>query len=118
MVADEVYLNSVPEIENSRGGKFLLIDDDAGALEAYSSSLRREGHEVRAFASFSEGLSCLESEHFDLVVVKFKGVPALEDEPFWTVKSKSAAGGFGCFWHAVSIGVATWMWRTWDNRAN
>jgi response regulator RpfG family c-di-GMP phosphodiesterase len=118
MLGDEVYLDPAQQIENTRGGKFLLIDDDCSALEACSSSLRREGHEVRAFASFSEGLSCLESEHFDLVMVKLRADSTLTDERFWTVESRFPAGGPACFWHAVSTGVVTWMWRTWDNWRN
>ena len=102
----------------SREESSCSIDDDSSALQAYSSSLRREGHEVRAFASFSEGLSCLESEHFDLIVVKLKEVSSLNDERFWTVESRFPATGLACYWHAVSTGLATWLWRTWDNRSN
>jgi hypothetical protein len=118
MLGDGVYFDSAQQIENTQGGKFLLIDDDSSALKAYSSSLRREGHEVRAFASFSEGLSCLESEHFDLVMVKLREVSSLNDERFWTVESRFPAGSLACYWHAVSIGLVTWMWRTWDHWSN
>ena len=118
MQGEEVFYNVAKEVENASRGKFLLIDDDAGALEACSSSLRREGHEVRAFVSFPEGLSCLESEHFDLIVVKLGEVPSLGDERIWGVSSGSTAGGPSCFWHAVSTGLVTWMWRTWDVWAN
>ena len=95
-------------------GKILVVDDNAQNLEAYSSSLRQEGFEVRAFVSCREGLSCLESEHFDLVMVKLRKVPSLEDEEFWSVRSRSPAAGLTCFWQAASIGVVTWMWRTWE----
>ena len=95
-------------------GKILVVNDDAQDLEAYSSSLRQEGFEVRAFVSYPEGLSCLESEHFDLVMVKLRKVPSLEDEEFWSVRSRSPAAGLTCFWQAASIGVVTWMWRTWE----
>ena len=118
MQVGEVYYSAAQEVENICGGKILLIDDDASALEACSVSLRREGHEVRAFLSFPEGLSCLESEHFDLVMVKLGAVPSLKDERFWSVRSRSVAGGPSCLWHAASIGVATWMWRTWEPWTN
>jgi response regulator RpfG family c-di-GMP phosphodiesterase len=109
-----VYYAAAGEVDNTSPGKILLIDDDAGALEARSASLRREGHDVRAFASFPEGLSCLESEHFDLISVKLRGVPNSEDERFWSVRSRSTRGGPSCLWHAVSIGPVTWMWCTWE----
>jgi hypothetical protein len=114
MHGEEVYYSVAREVGNISRGKILLIDDDATALEARSASLRREGHDVRAFASFPEGLSCLESEHFDLIAVKLREVPSLEDERFWSVRSGSAAGGPSSFWHAASVGLVTWMWRTWE----
>ena len=64
-------------------GKILVVDDDAKDLEAYSSCLRQEGYEVRALLSYAEGLSCLRSERFDLVMVsqgsrRFEGRDILE----------------------------------------
>ena len=114
MQAGELYFTTEQEIETSTRGKILLIDDNAKALEARSASLRREGHDVRAYASFPEGVSCLDSEHFDLIAVKLKEVPSLEKEEFWSVSSGSNAGGPASFWHAASIGMVTWMWRTWE----
>jgi len=122
MHGDEAYFPDAQQmaIENTRGVKFLkflLIDDDAKALAAFSSSLRREGNQVRAFDSISEGLACLESEHFDLIMVKLREVK-LDDEQFWTVKPRAPVSRLACFWHAVSTGVVTWMWRTWDRWSN
>jgi response regulator RpfG family c-di-GMP phosphodiesterase len=114
MQGGEVYFSAALEVGNNSRGKILLINDDAKALEAYSSSLRREGHEVRAFLSFPEGLSCLESDHFDLIMVKLREVPSFEGEGCWSVKSRSTAAGLSCLWHTVSTGVVTWMWRTWE----
>jgi response regulator RpfG family c-di-GMP phosphodiesterase len=99
---------------NTSRGKILVVNDNAQDLEACSSSLRQEGFEVRAFASYPEGLSCLESEHFDLVMVKLRKVPSLEDEESWSVRSRSPATGLTCFRQAVSIGVVTLMWCTWQ----
>jgi hypothetical protein len=118
MEAKELYFTTEPDAENTNRGKILIIDDDAKALEARSASLKREGHEVRAYASFPEGLSCLESEHFDLIVVKLKEVPTLEDRGFWSVSTRSPAGGPSSFWHAASIGLDTWLWRTWERWPN
>ena len=41
-------------------GKILVVGDSTKDLEAYSSSLRQEGFEVRTFARCPEGLSCPE----------------------------------------------------------
>jgi len=113
MQAAEWYDATGQDQGNISGGRILLIDDDAEALEARSASLRREGHEVRAYASFPEGLSHLDSEHFDLIMVKLKDVPGIDNEEFWTVKSRSTIGGPSS-WHAASIGLVTWMWHTWE----
>jgi len=118
MEASELYYTTEHEDETIARGRILLIDDDARALESRSASLRREGHDVRAYASFPEGLSRLESEHFDLIMVKLKEVPNLENEEFWSVGSSGSAGGPGPLWHAASIGLVTWMWQTWETRTN
>ena len=99
-------------------GKILVLGDGAKDLEAYSSSLRQEGFEVRTFASYPEGLSCLESEHFDLIMVKLRQVPDLHDEEFWRVRSTSPAAGLSWSWQGMSIGMVTWMWRTWERWTN
>jgi len=117
MQAGELYYTTEREPENSSRGRILLIDDDATALAARSADLRREGHDVRAYASFPEGLSQLQSEHFDLIMVKLKEVPNIDSEEFWSVKSRSATGSPSS-WHAASLGFVTWMWRTWDVKTN
>jgi len=118
MQAGQVYHTDDESLGNNSRGKILLIDDDAKALEAYCASLRREGHEVRAFASLPEGLSCLESEHFDLIMVKLKELPDSASEKFWTVRSRSSLDGPSCIWNAATAGFVTWMWPTWERRAN
>ena len=114
MQAAQVYYTDDEGLGNNSRGKILLIDDDATALEAYSASLRREGHDVHAFASLPEGLSCLESEHFDLIMVKLKEVPDSGDKAFWTVRSRTTLAGPSCIWNAATAGFVTWMWRTWE----
>ena len=118
MEAGELYFTDKQEVGNTNRGKILIIDDNTKALEARSESLRREGLEVRAFASFPEGLSAFESEHFDLIMVKLKEVHGLEDEEFWSVSSRSTEGGPVSFWHAATIGLVTWIWRSWEVRTN
>jgi len=118
MEAGQVYYTGEEGLGNSSRGKILLIDDDAKALEAYSASLRREGHEVHAFASLPEGLSCLESGRFDLIMVKAKELPDSANEVFWTVRSTSKRAGPSCIWNAATAGLVTWMWRTWERWTN
>jgi response regulator RpfG family c-di-GMP phosphodiesterase len=95
-------------------GKILVVGDGAKDLEAYSSCFRQAGFDVRVFAPYPEGLSCLESEHFDLIMLKLREVPDLQDEKCWSVKSRFPAAGLSCLWQAVSIGMVTWIWRTWE----
>jgi len=113
MQAGELYYTTEQEVENISGGRILLIDDDATALAQRTATLRREGHDVCAYASLPEGLSQLQAEHFDLIMVKLKEVPDVSTDEFWSVKSRSAAGSPSS-WHAASVGLTTWMWRTWD----
>ena len=99
---------------NTSRGKILVVNDNAQDFGACSSSLRQEGFEVRAFASYPEGLSCLESEHFDMVMVKLRKVRSCEDEESWSARSRSPAAGLSWSWQAVTIGVVTVMWCTWE----
>jgi hypothetical protein len=117
MQAGELYYPTEQELGNVGGGKILLIDDDTAALAARSASLRREGHDVRAYVSLPEGLSRLESEHFDLIMVKLKDLPNVSIDEFWSVRSRSPAGSPSS-WHAACVGLVTWMWRTWDLKTN
>lgn len=100
--------------ESACRGRILVVADDPNDFETYSSSFRREGFEVRTSVSYPEGLSCLESERFDLVIVKLREIPGLEDEESWSVRSRSPAAGLSWYWHAVSIGVATLLWCAWE----
>ena len=109
------FNDDIQVLEQVSRGKILLVDEDAGALEACSSSLRRQGHEVHARLSLPEDLSSLESEHFDLIAVKFGQIPNPEGGQFWSVRSNSAAIGPSCSWNAVSVGRLTWMWRSWES---
>jgi len=114
MEASAVIGSIAEEVGITFRGKILVVDDNAKDLDTYSSSLRQEGCEVRTFASYPEGLSCLESEHFDMVMVKLRKVRSCEDEESWSVRSRSPAAGPSWSWQAVTIGVVTVMWCTWE----
>jgi len=118
MEAREVPGSVAQGVEITFRGKILVVDDDARKLEATSASLRQEGFEVRAFPSYPEGLSCLASEHFDLVMLKLSEVPGLEDEKLWSVRSRSPAAALSRSWQAVSMGLVTLMWSSWEVWAN
>ena len=64
-------------------GKILLVDEDAGDLQLYSSLLRDEGHRVDGCTTYVEGAERLEREWYDLVILSqggrtFQGQPLLE----------------------------------------
>ena len=114
MEPDDLLRSVAQEVGVVLRGKILLVDDDTQDLERTSSSLRQEGFEVRAFASYPEGLSRLGSEHFDLVMMKLGKAASSQDEKFWSVRSRSPAAGLSWIWQAVTIGVVTLMWCTWE----
>ncbi|MGO8735787.1 MAG: hypothetical protein ACLQVM_23675 [Terriglobia bacterium] len=118
MEANAVNHSMQEGAEITSRGKILVLGEGTKDLEAYSSSLRQEGFEVRTFASYPEGLSCLESEHFDLIMVKLRELPDLQDEQFWRLRSRSPVAGVSWIWQGMSIGMVTWMWRTWERWTN
>jgi DNA-binding NtrC family response regulator len=64
-------------------GKILLVDEDAGDLQLYTSLLRDQGHSVDGCTSYREGAERLEREWYDLVILtqegqSFEGQPLLE----------------------------------------
>ncbi len=66
-----------------RRSKILLVDEDAGDLQLYSSLLRNEGHSVDGCTTYLEGAQRLECEWYDLVILSqggqtFQGHPLLE----------------------------------------
>jgi len=52
-----------------RKGKALLVVEDPGGLRYYRGALESWGYQVRACPSYQEGMCCLGSESFDLVLV-------------------------------------------------
>jgi two-component system, NtrC family, response regulator AtoC len=48
--------------------KVLLIDDEVTMVQMVTELLRREGHEVFPFSSFSQAIETLEAEHPELVI--------------------------------------------------
>ena len=118
MEADAINQSISEGAEIASRGKILVVGDGTQDLEAYSSSLRQEGFNVRTFAACPEGLSCLESEDFDLIMLNLREVPNLQDEQFWRVRPASPATGLACSWQGMSIGTVTWIWRTWELWSN
>ena len=64
-------------------GKILLVDEDAGDLQLYTSLLRDQGHSVDGCTTYLEGAERLEREWYDLVILSqggqtFQGQPLLE----------------------------------------
>ena len=57
--------------KSNTGKRILLIDDQNDYLEATSSLLKREGHEVVGVSSGLEGINLLKREHFDLLLVDY-----------------------------------------------
>ena len=66
-----------------RRGKILLVDEDAGDLQLYTSPLRDQGHNVDDCTTYLEGAQRLERGRYDLVVLSqggqtFQWQPLLE----------------------------------------
>jgi len=54
---------------STRPKKVLLVDEEAGDLKILRLTLEGQGFEVFTCTSYEEGISCLEAEPFDFVVV-------------------------------------------------
>jgi DNA-binding response OmpR family regulator len=52
-----------------RSKRVLLVDEEAGDLRTIRLTLEGQGFEVFTCTNFNAGVLCLESEHFDFVVV-------------------------------------------------
>jgi DNA-binding NtrC family response regulator len=68
---------------NARGGKILLVDEDALDLQLYAAVLRKQGHLVECCATYLEGAERLERAEYDLIILSqggrsFEGRPLLE----------------------------------------
>jgi len=59
--------------QRKQRGKALLVHEDPEALRDYGNLLERSGYQVRACRRFEEGLGCLGSELFDIVMVSQGG---------------------------------------------
>lgn len=55
-----------------RGGRILVVDDEAIARDNLALALARRGHDTRTAASAKDALACLEVEEFDLVLTDLK----------------------------------------------
>ncbi|MBI4165759.1 MAG: response regulator [Acidobacteria bacterium] len=68
---------AVVPVESGARGRVLLVDCELDDLHSYAETLQREGYEVRTCACHCEGLTALEEESFDFVVV-CQGTAAFE----------------------------------------
>ena len=60
--------------------KVLVVDDEAGDLKVIRLTLEGQGFDVFTCTSYEAGLQCLDSEHFDFVLVS-QGSEAFEGRP-------------------------------------
>lgn len=78
--------DSLPEAE--RGGKALVVEDDAGWRSILAELLAEVGYEVRLCSGFAEALGCLGRARYDLAVVDLSLSPG-------SARRTSLSGGKG-----------------------
>lgn len=98
----------------------LLVDEDPSDIRYYYGILRALGHEVAIAGSYSEGMSLLEKERFDLVIVgqgspAFEGrevlARALEINPETPVIVVARTLDIDCYLEALEIGAVDYLER-------
>jgi CheY-like chemotaxis protein len=52
--------------------KILIVDDEAGIRDVFSEILQEEGYATKTASNGIDGLACLESETFDLILLDKK----------------------------------------------
>ena len=99
-------------------GKVLLVEPDSRDRQYYSGILQQRGFEVRACASFQEGLKYLESGPVDLVVVNqgstaFEGRALLERaimiDRRLPVVVLTRAVDMNCYLEAMQLGAVDYL---------
>jgi len=63
-----------------RRSKILLVDEDAGDLQLYTSLLRDQGHSVDGCTTYLEGAQRLEREWYDLIILS-QGGQTFQEQP-------------------------------------
>ncbi len=98
----------------------LLVDEDPSDVRYYYGILRALGHAVAIAGSYSEGMSFLQKEKFDLVIVgqgspAFEGrevlARALEINPETPVLVVARTLDIDCYLEALEIGAVDYLER-------
>ncbi len=98
----------------------LLVDEDPSDIRYYYGMLRAVGHKVAIAGSYSEGMSRLEKEGFDLVIVgqgspAFEGrqvlAHALEINPDTPVLVVARTLDIDCYLEALEMGAVDYLER-------
>ena len=99
-------------------GKVLLVEPDSRDRQYYSGILQQRGFEVRACASFQDGLKCLESGPIDLMVLNqgsnaFEGRVLLERalmiDRRLPVVVLTRAVDMNCYLEAMQLGAVDYL---------
>jgi len=111
-------------IEQSTVGKVLIIDDEAAIRESLQLLLEDEGYEVANAQDGQEGLSLLDTQAFDLVLLDFQlpdrnGLEILKDirerDPDMAVIMITAYGTPENAVAAIKGGAANFIAKPWTN---
>ena len=111
-------LNQKPQPLLVRRGKALLVVEDPKGLHYYRGALEGWGYQVRACPSYQEGMCCLGSESFDMVVVDqgsriFEGrcvvERALEIDPKLPVLVVARCLDMACYLEAMQLGAVDYL---------
>jgi DNA-binding NtrC family response regulator len=104
-------------------GRILLVDDDPADLSFYSVILEHEGYRLKTSASFADGVSLLERESYDMVVVSqgtlaFDGRYVLERamqiDPQRPVAVITRCLDPACYLEAMNLGAVDYREKTVD----
>ena len=100
--------------------KTLLVDEDPSDVRYYYGMLRALGHEVAIAGSYSEGMSLLGREGFDMVIVgqgspAFEGrevvARAMEINPETPVLVVARTLDIDCYLEALEMGAVDYLER-------
>jgi DNA-binding NtrC family response regulator len=121
-----------PAITNARAaertqstprGRVLLVDEEPEDLDTCRAVLQGKKFEVRICRSYAEGLRCLDSEVFDLLIVSqgsraFEGRPVLEHateiDRRLPVLVVTRHHDMGCYLEAMQLGAADYVEKPLD----
>jgi len=104
--------------QRKQRGRALLVHEDPEALRVYGNLLERWGYQVRACRRFEEGLGCLGSELFDIVMVsqggrRFEGrcvlERAIEINRRLPVVVMARCLDMTCYLEAMQLGAADYL---------